>query len=83
LRDILVIMVIQLCLFTLSSCSDDFIIEEHAEVTYTIVRRGQFTPNDYAVMHVYGFSGNEAIAQQLVDFLNIEEPNRYYQIKSE
>ena len=83
MRYLLVIVVIQVCLLPLSSCSDDFIKEEHAEVTYTVVRRGQFTANDYAVIHVYGFSGNEEVAEQLVDFLNIEEPNRYYQIKSE
>ena len=55
----LAFVVIQANVLSLFGCSDERIIEEHGERTYTIERNGQFTSSDYAVVHIYGFSGNE------------------------
>jgi hypothetical protein len=46
--------------------------------TYTISKKGEyFTDRQYDVIHVYGFGDNRMVAEDIVEFLNREEPRTY------
>jgi len=61
-------------LVVLHACSNEL-----EQETYTIARKGMlFQDENFDVIHVYGFSGNEEVAREITDFLKQSEPKTYH-----
>ncbi len=63
-----------------STGSDEHIVyAPQGHAVYTIWRPGGFISDEnFDVAVVYGFNDNRVVAQQIVEFLNQEEPNTYF-----
>jgi len=60
-----------------TSQSDEYVVSTtQGHAVYKIWKPGEIIRDEnYDVALVYGFSDNPVVAQQIVDFLNQEEPN--------